>query len=111
MADYEKCKLRAKLKEQSSSLAERLNYFYAENYPYDRYDSVGSFSPEFDDDEEGLNQIKNCLKSQHGLEHLREFLYDIIADDFYDYTKEQARLFCVELDDYKILHQKGEAEL
>lgn len=113
MAQYEKSELFEKMKKdrQSSTLAERLDYFYANNNPYDRYDSVGSFNPEFDDDEKGLKQVKECLKSQNGLEHLREYLYEIIAGDFDDYTKEQAKIFCVVLNDYKITHQKGEAEL
>ena len=78
------------MKDKIEELAEELDYFYAQNNPYDRYDSVGSFSPEYDEDNEGLNQILDCLYSGAGREHLVEYLNNIINDDCDDAIKEKA---------------------
>lgn len=111
MVDYEKCQVRAKIDKSNSSLAERLDYFYADNNPYDRYDSVGSFSPEYDSEGIGLSQIKECLNSQSGKENLRQYLYDIIVEDYDDNVKEKAKQFLAEINDYNIQHNKDENQM
>lgn len=110
MIDYERSQLKSKIKESELSLAEKLDYFYAENNPYDRYDSVGSFSPEFDDDEEGLRQINECLNSSEGKENLREYLYDIICGESNEDVKDRARMLLIEIDEYCCQSQKQEVE-
>lgn len=111
MVDYEKFQVRAKMEKNDLSLAERLDSFYAETNPYDRYDSVGSFSPEFDSDEEGLSQIKECLTSAKGKEHIKEYLYDVIASEYDEEIKEKAKQFFIELNDLKIQKEKDESEM
>ena len=107
---YERSQLKKKIKESTLTLAEKLDYFYAENNPYDRYDSVGSFSPEYDDDNEGLKQIKECLNSPEGKENLREYLYDIICGESNEDVKDRARMLLIEIDEYVCQSQKQEVE-
>ena len=108
--NYEISTLKEQIKPSELTLAEKLDYFYAKNNPYDRYDSVGSFSPEYDNDEEGKSQIQECLKDENGKQHIREYLYDILVGD-YDYNvKKEAKMLLIEVAEY-VYSQKQEAEL
>ena len=91
-------------------LAIELDKFYAENNPYDRYDSVGSFSPEYDEDEEGLRQIKECLVSKQGREHIMDYLTEVVNDNDNATTREKGQMLIEKLKIYSEYLKKQEIE-
>lgn len=70
-----------KLTHSDIPLAQRLDDFYADYSPYDRYDATGSFSSKYDPENIGINQVKDCLSSKEGCYHIKEFLDEVIKTD------------------------------
>ena len=98
------------MNEQLEELAEEIDSFYAENNPYDRYDSVGSFSPEFDEDNEGLNQVKECLKSKAGRDHIMNYLNEVVNGEVEKATKEKGLMLMLKINEYNEYLKKQEIE-
>lgn len=63
------------------SLAERLDEFYSQYFPYDRYDGTGYFDKKYDIEDIGLNQIKECLSYKKGCKVVCKFLTEIIENE------------------------------
>ena len=70
-----------KINHDDRPLAERIDEFYSQYDPYERYDATGSFDSKYDSENIGLEQIKECLSTQNGCEHIAELLDKVIKYD------------------------------
>lgn len=62
-------------------LAEKLDKFLSDVFPYERYDAVGSFSKEFDFERIGLEEIKESLSNSKEINDILDFLFEVICND------------------------------